>query len=191
MAAQNPIEDSPESGISPQPKKSIFSTNMMIILILFVIALSEMLAAYFFILPAPSQVKTDMENAVKNDIQGNPPYRPGPSEDIQAPERDEVDLGEFTLIIDDAASAPFRLSVHFYGLVNKKDIMEYNKRYDIHKNRIREAIIVIVRSSPQSEITEPSLGILKNKITVKINDILGMPLIKGVIYTDYAISTTG
>jgi len=191
MSTINSLDDSPEVVNEPQPKKSIFSSNLLIVLILFVIALSEMLAAYFFILPSPSKVKGEIETTMNKEANTNTPYKADIPTDIQKEEREEVDLGEFTLIIDDVASVPFRISIHFFGLVNKKEIEEYNKRYKIHQNRIREAILVIVRSSPHTEITEPSLGVLKNRITVKINDILGMPLIKGVIYTDFAISTAG
>ena len=180
----------PEEVNTSQPKKLFFSTSLLVLLILFVIALAEVLAAYL-LLPSPSAVRTAVEETMNNDVKIKPPYKPTIDENMQDEEREEVDLGEFTIIVDDAATAPFRMSIHFYGLVNKKDRVEYDKRYDIHKNRIREAILVIVRSSPQSEITEPSLGLVKNKITVKVNEILGMPLVKGLVYTDFAIQAGG
>ncbi len=194
MAAAQPNEDatkSPETGNAPPPKKSIFTANLLIMLILFVIALSEMIVAYVFVLPSPSAVKASVDEAAKKDMQSKAPYKPLIDEAMQTEEREEVDLGEFTFTEGDQTNVPFRLSIHFYGLVNKKDREEYDKRYEIHKNRIRNAILVILRSSQQSEITDPSLGLIKNKIMVKVNDLLGMPLVKGVIYTDIAVQTGG
>lgn len=195
MPAQQPNDDdvkTPETGETAPPQKSFLRSNMLIVLILFVLALTEMLLAYFFILPSPQTVKASVDEAATGRANiGSPPYKPVIPETTQTEEREEVDLGEFTFTEGDPTSAPFRLSIHFYGLINKKDRDEYDKRYELHKNRIRNAILVILRSSQQSEITDPSLGLIKNKIMVKVNDILGMPLVKGIIYTDIAVQTSG
>ena len=191
MPAQQPIDDLPEETIEAQPKKSLFSSNLLVMLILFVIAMSEMLAAYFFVLPSPATVKASVEEAAQKEIPSKVPYKPIAEEPLQTEEREEVDLGSYTFTEGDLSNLPFRLSIQFFGLVNKADRPEYDKQYEIHKNRIRNAILVILRSSKQSEITDPTLGLVKNKVMVKVNEILGMPLVKGVIYTDIAIQTGG
>ena len=194
MPAQQPNEDlaaPQENGGETQPKKSLLRLNLLIILVMFVVALTEMLMAYLFILPSPETVKATVDDAARETVKVATPYQPVVTEALQVEEREEVDLGEFTFTEGDPTSAPFRLSIHFYGLINKKDKEEYNKRYELNKNRIRNAILVILRSSQQSEITDPSLGLIKNKIMVKVNEILGMPLVKGIIYTDIAVQTGG
>ena len=194
MATQHPNDDvnkSPESDGLTQPKKSIFTSNLLAMLVLFVIAVAEMLVVYFYVLPSPTAVKAAIEETAKQDTKIQPLYKPSVDESMQDEEREEVDLGEFTYMESDTTSVPVRLSIHFYGLINKKDRDEYSKRYEIHKNRIRNAILIILRSSKQSDITDPSLGMIKNKVMVKVNEILGMPLIKGVIYTDIAVQTGG
>ena len=194
MPTQQPNDDitqSPEAGGEPQRKKSILTSNLLIMLLLFVISMSEMLVAFFYILPSPTKVKAAIEEAAKEDMKIKSPYKPEPSESLQNEERDEFDLGEYVYFDSDTTNLPLRLSIHLYGLVNKKDTEEYNKRYDIHKNRIRNAILVILRSSKQSDLTDPTLGVIKNKIMVKVNEILGMPLVKGVIYTDIAVQAGG
>ena len=193
MATQQPSEETVnEAGEAAAPSKSLFKSNILIILILFVFAMTEMLLAYFFILPSPQAVRASVEDAAnkKADV-GAPPYKPVVDDTLQTEEREEVDLEEFTFTEGDPTGTPFRLSIHFYGLINKKDREEYNKRYELNKKRIRNAILVILRSSQQSEITDPSLSLIKNKIMVKVNDILGMPLVKGIVYTDIAVQTSG
>ena len=191
MAVQQPNDDVPEVGVEPQPKKLIFSSNLLVMLLLFVIAMAEMLVAYFYVLPSPTVVKASIEDSAKEDIKSQPQYKPQIDDSMQDEERDEFDLGEFIYYESDTTNMPLRLSIHFYGLVNKKDADEYNKRYDIHKNRIRNAILVILRSSKQSDLTDPSLSVIKNKVMVKVNEILGGPLVKGVIYTDIAVQAGG
>ena len=185
------ITQSSEAGGEPQGKRSFFTSNLLVMLLLLVIALAEMLVAYFYVLPSPTTVKASIEDTVKSDVPPSTPYKPQTDESLQDEEREEVDLGEFTYTDSDTTKVPVRLSIHFYGLVNKKDHDEYNKRYDIHKNRIRNAILVILRSSKESEIADPSLGIIKNKVMVKVNEILGMPLVKGIIYIDIAVQAGG
>jgi len=193
MATQQPSEEIiNEAGKTATPSKSLFKSNMLIILILFVFAMTEMLLAYFFILPSPQAVRASVEDATnkKADV-GAPPYKPFVDDTLQTEEREEVDLGDITFTEGDPTGTPFRLSIHFYGLINKKDREEYDKRYELNKNRIRSAILTILRSSQQSEITDPSLSLIKNKIMVKVNDILGMPLVKGIVCTDIAVQTSG
>jgi len=188
----NPKEDDPEVEVAPPPKKSILSSHLLVVLLLLVVALAEMLAAFIFVIPSPGTIKAEIDEVQKKDTKINAPYKvPVVEEEMKDEEREEVDLGTFTFTEGDLSNMPFRLSVQFFGLVNKKDREEYNKRYEIHKNRIRNAILVLLRSSSQSEITDPSLGLIKNKIMVKVNEILGMPLVKGVIYTEIAIQVGG
>ena len=191
MATPNPNEDSPNTEVAPQPKKPFFTTSLLAVLALLVIALAELLAAFIFVIPSPATVKASIDETINNDAKIKTPYKPQVDESMQAEEREEVDLGTFTFTEGDLSNMPFRLSVQFFGLVNKKDRDEYNKRYEVHKNRVRNAILVILRSSSQSEITDPSLGLVKNKIMVKVNEILGLPLVKGVIYTEIAIQVGG
>ena len=193
MATQQPNEEStrPQDGELSQPKRSLLKSNLLILLILFIVAFAEMLMAYLFVLPSPAEVKASIDEVANENVRKLPPYQTIANETLQVEEREEVDLGEFTFTEGDPTNVPFRLSIHFYGLINKKDREEYDKRYELNKNRIRNAILVILRSSQQSEITDPSLGLVKNKIMVKVNDILGMPLIKGIIYTDIAVQTGG
>jgi flagellar basal body-associated protein FliL len=191
MPPQPPNDVPPEVGAEPQPKKSILTSNLLAVLILFVIAMAELLVLFIFVLPSPATVKADIDKTIEKDTKINSPYKPVIDESMQDEERDEVDLGTYTFTEGDLSNMPFRLSVQFFGLVNKKDRQEYDKRYDIHKNRIRNAILVILRSSSQTEITDPSLGLIKNKIMVKVNEILGMPLVKGIIYTEIAIQVGG
>jgi len=195
MPIQQPNDDITQpqepGGESPQ-KKPVFTLNLTIMLLLFVIALGEVLVVYFYVLPSPTAVQASIEEtAAKQDVKTKAPYKPQIDETMQEEERDEVDLGEHTFYESDTTNMPLRFSIRLYGLVNKKDREEFNKRYENHKNRISNAILVILRSSKQTEITDPTLGVVKNKIMVKVNEILGMPLVKGVIYTDIAVQTGG
>jgi len=187
----NPVEDDSEVEVAPQPKKSILSKNLLIVLILLVIAMAEMLVAFVYVIPSPGTIKAEVDEIQNKGTKIQAPYKPVIDDEMKDEEREEVDWETFTFTEGDLSNMPFRFSVHLFGLVNKKDSDEYKKRYEIHKNRVRNAILIILRSSSQSEITDPSLALIKNKIMVKVNEILGMPLVKGVVYTDIAIQVGG
>ena len=178
--------------VSP-PNKSGKTVVLLILITVTAVVLAEVLVG-FMLLPSPKKVQADVEKAVEKTTQkaGEVPYKTAVVNAIQSEKQVEMTLGEpFNITEGDVANIPFRLSVSFSVLVNKSDEDEFKKRYEANKSRIRNAVLVILRSSKQAEITDPTLGLIRNKIMVKTNEILGAPLVKEVLYTDIAIQTGG
>ncbi|MCL2347639.1 MAG: flagellar basal body-associated FliL family protein [Planctomycetaceae bacterium] len=175
------------------PKKPGMVIVFLILMTVTAVVLAEVLVGYL-LLPSPQRVNAEVEEAVKKTTQksGKVPYKTAVVDAIHREEQIEVALGEaFNITEGDVTNVPFRLSVSFSVLINKSDKDEYEKRYEANKSRIRNAVLVILRSAKQTEITDPTLGLIRNKIMVKVNEILGMPLVKEVLYTDIAVQTTG
>lgn len=177
-----PVSAEPEVEITKKSKMS----NMTLFLILVGIVLLEVVLAAF-ILPSPSKVKSEITPVIEEEInqKSSPQYKISPNA-IKPEEKVEKDLGDFNLSEQGAGPRDIRISTHFYALVNKSDEAEFDKKYAEHQNRIRNAILVILRSTPGTELDDPVLGVVRNKILVKVNEILGAPLVKGVIFTELA-----
>ena len=181
---KNDVPVSVEQEAEPQKKSKV--SNMTMLLILVGIVLMEIILAAF-ILPSPSKVKSEITPVIEDEInqRSSPQYKISPNA-IKPEEKSEKDLGEFNLSEMDAGPRDVRISIHFYALVNKSDEEEFGKRYDEHQFRVRFAIITILRSTPATELDDPVLGVVRNKILVKVNEILGAPLVKGIIFTELA-----
>ncbi|MCC9605667.1 flagellar basal body-associated FliL family protein [Blastopirellula sp. JC732] len=135
---------------------------------------------------------------------------PSPEDVIEAAEMrarqhsaTEPDLEELTTVSDKAtveialkpfgitayqplANTTLRIDFQLYMMVNAENQSEFEALLAQNEHRLREQVIVTLRSSEVSDLTDPSLGLLKRKILEKTNRILGKPLVKSVIFSDYS-----
>ncbi|HTU24072.1 MAG TPA: flagellar basal body-associated FliL family protein [Pirellulales bacterium] len=99
----------------------------------------------------------------------------------------EVDLGEFTVTAyQPVSSSTLFISFHLYGSVTERQSEEFNKRMDDNKHRIRDNIIVIVRSAEITDLTDAGLGLIKRRILETTNKALGKPLLQGVMFSEFS-----
>ena len=56
-----------------------------------------------------------------------------------------------------------------------------------NKHRFRDQIIIIVRNAQLADLTDPGLGLIKRQILAKTNALLGEPLLKGVVFSDFVV----
>ena len=99
----------------------------------------------------------------------------------------EVDLGEFTVTAyQPVSSSTLFISFHLYGSVTERQTEEFAKRLDDNKHRIRDNIIVIVRSAEITDLTDAGLGLIKRRILETTNKALGKPLLQGVMFSEFS-----
>jgi Flagellar basal body-associated protein FliL len=99
----------------------------------------------------------------------------------------EVDLGEFTVTAyQPVSSSTLFISFHLYGSVTEKQNEEFAKRLEDSKHRIRDNIIVIVRSAEITDLTDAGLGLIKRRILETTNKALGKPLLQGVMFSEFS-----
>ena len=48
-------------------------------------------------------------------------------------------------------------------------------------------MIVIIRNAQMSDLADPGLGLIKRQILAKTNSLLGEPLMKEVLFSDFAV----
>jgi flagellar FliL protein len=128
-------------------------------------------------------------------------------------ERREVDLGKFSVTsIDPASNTTLLIDFHLYGGVlvepgdelaeanagehgegHKKvegepdDNTRFGKLLKKNKHRFRDQVIVIIRNAQMSDLSDPALGLIKRQILAKTNTLFGEPLLKEVIFSDFAV----
>ncbi len=108
-------------------------------------------------------------------------------EDQDAPSSTEIDLGEFKLTafrID--SNSTWFIDFHLWGTIKATDEKDFTERYEGTKNRIREQVLVIVRSLNRDDFADASLGLIKRQILEKTNKTLGKPLVRSVVFSDFS-----
>lgn len=156
----------------------------------------EAVAAYF-ILPVSSDAKTpqlDAENTASASAAPAPISVPetqiDPTEglgSVPGPNDIEVDLGQFSVTAYQPASqTTLRIDFHLWGTVDKSLEQEFQAAWTKSINRLRDQIIVIVRSADLSDLTDAGLGLIKRKILEKVNQTLGKPYLRTVVFSEYS-----
>ena len=55
------------------------------------------------------------------------------------------------------------------------------------KNRFRDQVITTIRNSQIADLADPGLGLIKRQILAKTNALLGEPLVKEVVFSDFVV----
>jgi len=161
-------------------------TKIQIIGGVVVLVLVECALAYMFIPSAQDVVRAaEMEARTKleSDEQTGEPEPLLPDEETV-----EISLGKpFGITAYRPLSeSTMRIDFEIYATIRAEEQAEFEELLGKNENRFREQVIVIVRSSDESELTDPSLGLLKRKILEKTNHILGKPMVHSVVFSDYS-----
>ncbi len=136
--------------------------------------------------------------------------------DSRADQR-EVDLGKFSLTaFNPNSNTTLLIDFHLFGAVAaehedkdakaggehggghgghggkagegaEEDNSNFGKLFKKNRNRFRDQVIVIIRNAQMSDLTDPGLGLIKRQILAKTNSLLGEPLLKEVLFSDFAV----
>lgn len=112
-----------------------------------------------------------------------------PSEEDVADPSDqmEVDLEQFNVTAQLATSnTAMRIEFHLYGVVNVSDKAEFEKLVKASQHRLRDQVLVIIRSAQPRDLADAGLGLIKRQILEKTNALLGKPLLRAVIVSDFS-----
>jgi len=172
--------------------KSSGSTRSKLKAILFISVVIgvECLVAYLYI---PSTAETTaMAGATlgldpeTGELTENP-FEKQESQEDDGVETIEVDLGSFSVTaFQPVSNSTLRIDFHLYGTIALADEQEFIRQMEENRHRIREAVIVTIRSADITDFTEAQLGLIKRRVLEKINRLLGAPMLRGVIFSDFA-----
>ena len=189
-ASPPPAEEAPPSAGRPLLKK------LKVAGILLAIVFVQCLVVYLYL---PSTESTASASSKTE------PSVPEPVHHAAAErEQTEVDFGAFSLtVFNPNSNNNLLLDFHLYGTVmgatgepaaEKKDeaagdddAAKLEKLLKGHKHRFRDQVITTLRNAQITDLADPGLGLLKRQILAKTNALLGEPLLKEVIFSDFVI----
>jgi flagellar basal body-associated protein FliL len=121
-------------------------------------------------------------HGAKSEGHGSSPPRPrGKDASI------EVLIGDFNATkYQPQANTTLRINFQLYGTVAADKEAEFKTLLEERKHRLREQVLEIVRSSDMGDLADPVLGLIKRKILEKSNRLIGKPLLKGVVFSDFS-----
>ena len=182
----NPDETAEGGPGAPGPaKKSILGKLLVLVLVLGVVAV-ECVVAYLCI-PAASSAAAPGTGAAKPPAE----HKKGEADPAGEGEGDgtvEIDLKEYSVTVFQAASnSTLRIDFHLFGIVAKEDESEFKRLFEKNQARLREQVVQTIRGAQLADLNDdPSLGLIKRTILGKAKTILGRPLLKDLIISDFS-----
>ncbi len=193
-------------------KKSLSKAKIGVIV--GVIVLLQCVLAYLY-LPGSSAAKDEAKKEQPAARGSARAEKEGVADDGR-PEQREVDLGKFSLTaFDPNSNTTLLIDFHLFGAVaadredrdakgeaghegkgghggkageaGEDDNTTFGKLFKRNKNRFRDQVIVIIRNAQITDLADPSLGLIKRQILAKTNSLLGEPLLKEVLFGDFAV----
>jgi flagellar FliL protein len=191
------------------PKKKGLSGKLKIGIVLAVVVGAQCVLAWLLLPSGTTADETDPHHASKSTSA----VHLDPTLDDPHAERREVDLGRFSITsIDPASNSTLLIDFHLYGAViaepeehaaeaaeghgdghgkktegEPEDNSRFGKLLKKNKHRFRDQVIVVIRNAQMSDLSDPALGLIKRQILAKTNSLLGEPLLKEVIFSDFAV----
>jgi flagellar FliL protein len=99
----------------------------------------------------------------------------------------EVKLGSYHVVtFNTETGTSLNIDFELYGTVLAKEQEEFSHLFEANEVRVREQILVTVRGSEISDLSDPDLGLLKRKILEKVNRTLGRPLLNEAIFSKFS-----
>jgi flagellar basal body-associated protein FliL len=190
---------------APAGKKS----KVKIIAIVGIIVAVQCALAFMFLPGGDAKADSKKEKAAKM-------AETGEEHGSKSGEAREVDLGQFNLTtFNPNSNTTLVIDFHLYGTVSMEreeaeakgaeakkegekkaeggkageepDNSKFGKLLKRSKHRFREQVIVIIRNAEMGDLADPGLGLIKRQILAKTNSLLGEPLLKEVIFSDFAV----
>ena len=110
------------------------------------------------------------------------------SDEFEAgPEMREVNLGAFHVLSYDAETgASLNVDFELFGTVLADEESEFYQLYENNQRRISEQVVVVIRGTSVTDLTDAGLGLIKRKILEKTNAALGKPLLHEALFPKFS-----
>jgi flagellar FliL protein len=165
--------------------KPALMKKLKIPLIIVAVVVIELVMVYLFFPTAAPPVASKEQEAMQ-ELPAEPVEEEEEAEiDPHKPDK-EVDLGEFSVTAHQAASnITYRVDFHLFGTVAEDMEEEYTKLMDAKGKRVREQVILTVRSAEMTDLADAGLGLIKRRILATTNKTLGKTCLQTVIFTEF------
>ncbi len=183
--------EQPEPKEDVGPKQPGFMTVVKAVAFISVIVLLEVAGASMIVPSAQETEKIAEKLATADAAQEEKQKGEAAEETREASLADknmrEVSLGSYhVLTYNPETGSSLNVDFELYGTVLAEEEGDFFQLYEANQIRIREQILVTIRSTEVTDLTEAGLGLIKRKILEKTNRALGKPLLQEAIFSKFS-----
>ncbi len=183
--AETSPEAQPEAAAKP---KSGLASLIKVGGFIVVVVVGECLLAWMYgPTAAPGVAKAESKSADSADEEKGSKDADDKDTEGKEKEQAEVDLGEFRVTsYRPDSNTTWYIDFHLYGAVNTAQMSDFDTRFEKHKHRYRDQVLVIIRSMNRNDLADPGLGLIKRQILEKTNRTLGKTLLRSVVFSEFS-----
>ena len=181
-----------ETEQAPSAKKSGMMALIKAVVIISVIVVIEVAAASMLI-PNAEETTEIAEQLATSEVANLDEEGSEATEEVEEQtsmalgDMIEVELGTYhVLSYDPETGSRTNVDFELFGTVLANEEGEFYPLYEGNKRRIREQILITVRSADVTDLTDAGLGLIKRKILEKTNRALGRPLLHEAIFSKFS-----
>ena len=176
---------------NPPGKKPGMMTFVKALAFVSVIVLLEVTGASMIIPTAEETAKIAEELASADLTQaaetGGETVEESETESLASSEMKEVELGMFHILTyNPETGSRLNVDLELFGTVLADEEGYFFPLYEANQRRIREQILITVRSADVTDLSDAGLGLIKRKILEKTNRALGRPLLHEAIFSKFS-----
>lgn len=171
----------------PQGRKSAIWGKLILLIVFALFVVAECVAAALFLpnavgkaaLTSRSAQQTGGEEtaAAKNAT----PAKEGVQAEI------EVELGQFSVTsYQPISDTTIRIDLHLFGTIGREDQEAFQAAWQENQHRLRDQVIVTLRSAGQEDLTDAGLGLIKRQILEKTNRTFGRPFLRSAVFSEFS-----
>ena len=181
----------PSDDQAVKSKKPGLMTAVKALAFISVIVLLEVAGASM-LLPSASETAEVAEKLAAADAQevennGEASGERSATDSLALRDMREVSLGSYhVLTYNPETGSSLNVDFELYGTVLAEEEGDFFQLYEANQIRIREQILVTIRSTSVTDLTEAGLGLIKRKILEKTNRALGKPLLHEVVFSKFS-----
>ena len=151
------------------------------------------LAAASMLLPSESETKDIAEKLAVAAAAEEPEHLEDTGEEdstlgtLAMEDMREVPLGSYHIqTYNHESGTSLNVDFELFGTVLADEESEFFSHYESNQVRIREQVLVTIRSAEVTDLTDSGLGLIKRKILEKTNRALGKPLLHEAVFSEYS-----
>ncbi len=182
--------------VNEEPKKASKGPGLMTLIkavaFVSVIVLLQ-IAAASMILPSAEEtaaIASELSTAnLEEETTGTSKETDSDAEDplLATGDMSEVFVGTFHVLSHNASTGgSTNVDFDLYATVLADEESEFFDLFTANEQRIREQVLVTLRGTEMTDLTDPTLGLIKRRILEKTNRTLGKPLLHEAIFSKFS-----
>ena len=150
-----------------------------------IVILVECVVAYMLI-PSADSVAAAAKEKISQEIVEQESGEESAEDESEDNTTFETELGRFNITLyQHTSNTTLHVNFVLVGTALESERVEFETLYANNQHRLRDKVLLEIRSAELTDLNEPGLGLIKRRILEKSNDLFGKPLLTSIVFSEF------